>query len=505
MHNRVCRSILCILVICCLVFNLSPLKARATGLEVALIGASAAAVVGSIMIGLGILPGSDTSVFENTVNSCVADLSLQGLVQDGMVNYVRMLTNWHEVSYGLTEDLINAVRSWTIANQITFEVMENVMVSESFGFGLRWATTYDEWNVWAKSLDLYTMVADAAYTETLLLTSTSISSTTDFGGLGLYEIAALGVPALAVSYVSTLNPYLSTTVPVGAFADLSGATVAHRMQLFRNYDDAVVAYTAYHAGTYSDSYDKYYLQPTSYLEKNASNTLTFQNVGCINARTGVVVDNTSYTLSLNASSAGGKRLNQVVVPAAFEIAEVATMAVTAGLAAGVIGNTAEKLEVAYPAWVANARVVGGSDVGKDNNDDVKIYPWFPTLNLDDVLDQTQEDVWEGTKTETDTETDTDTDKDQPVVSPSVVAPFLVDLKDFFPFCIPFDLYEFFKLLCAEPEAPVFHWEITDLSGETYPIDIDLSSWDTFAAFFRYLQLFVFIIGLAMASRKFIKW
>lgn len=93
----------------------------------------------------------------------------------------------------------------------------------------------------------------------------------------------------------------------------------------------------------------------------------------------------------------------------------------------------------------------------------------------------------------------------PVPPTADVGTFMLDLRDFFPFCIPFDLYKFFSLLCAEPEAPVFHWEIRDLSGNVYPIDVDLSSWDGFAAVFRHLQLLVFIIGLAMASRKFIKW
>ena len=89
--------------------------------------------------------------------------------------------------------------------------------------------------------------------------------------------------------------------------------------------------------------------------------------------------------------------------------------------------------------------------------------------------------------------------------PESMQPFMLDLKDFFPFCIPFDLYKFFSLLCAEPEAPVFTWVVQDLGGNSYPITVDLSKWDNFAALFRKLQLFVFIIGLAMSSRKFIKW
>lgn len=82
---------------------------------------------------------------------------------------------------------------------------------------------------------------------------------------------------------------------------------------------------------------------------------------------------------------------------------------------------------------------------------------------------------------------------------------LVDLKNFFPFCIPFDLFKFFELLHAEPVAPVLYWEMEDLAGQTYSLSIDLSKWDSVAQLFRRLQLFLFICGLAAASRKFIKW
>lgn len=109
----------------------------------------------------------------------------------------------------------------------------------------------------------------------------------------------------------------------------------------------------------------------------------------------------------------------------------------------------------------------------------------------------------------DTGTDPDPDPDSGSSSwnpPSDYTQFqLVDLKNFFPFCIPFDLFEFFKLLHAEPVAPVLHWEIQDLAGQTYSLSVDLSEWDSVALLFRRLQLFLFITGLAAASRKFIKW
>ena len=80
--------------------------------------------------------------------------------------------------------------------------------------------------------------------------------------------------------------------------------------------------------------------------------------------------------------------------------------------------------------------------------------------------------------------------------------YTLDLTEFFPFCIPFDIYEFLTLLAAEPEAPVFHWEIpVPQLGQTFEIDIDLSEWDSVALLFRRLELLAFILGLAYVTRE----
>lgn len=81
---------------------------------------------------------------------------------------------------------------------------------------------------------------------------------------------------------------------------------------------------------------------------------------------------------------------------------------------------------------------------------------------------------------------------------------LPGLKDFFPFCIPFDLYNMMHALCAEPEAPKFQFA-TSFLGQVYTVDIDLSAWDNVAATIRYMVVAIYIVALAVATRKFIKW
>ena len=72
-----------------------------------------------------------------------------------------------------------------------------------------------------------------------------------------------------------------------------------------------------------------------------------------------------------------------------------------------------------------------------------------------------------------------------------------NLKDKFPFCIPFDIYDLVSGLVAEREAPVITCPV-DVSGNT--ITVDLSEYDSVAELLRLLELILFIIGLAVATR-----
>lgn len=77
-----------------------------------------------------------------------------------------------------------------------------------------------------------------------------------------------------------------------------------------------------------------------------------------------------------------------------------------------------------------------------------------------------------------------------------------DIRGVFPFCIPFDLYEIVKVLNVEGrKAP--HITFTFPVGDGWEIDVDLSAYDSVAALLRTLELLVFIVGLAVATRSLI--
>ena len=87
--------------------------------------------------------------------------------------------------------------------------------------------------------------------------------------------------------------------------------------------------------------------------------------------------------------------------------------------------------------------------------------------------------------------------------PPGVSDYTLDLTDFFPFCIPFDIYDLVRVLDAEPEAPHFVFDVDfPYMDEPWHIDIDFSTWDPVALVLRRLELLLFIVGLAMATRNY---
>lgn len=81
-----------------------------------------------------------------------------------------------------------------------------------------------------------------------------------------------------------------------------------------------------------------------------------------------------------------------------------------------------------------------------------------------------------------------------------------DLQKIFPFCIPFDIIDCFKLFKAEPETPrveiPIHFGIVE---KDYTFVIDLKDFNNVALMLRSSLLIVFVVGLGFATRNVIKW
>lgn len=95
--------------------------------------------------------------------------------------------------------------------------------------------------------------------------------------------------------------------------------------------------------------------------------------------------------------------------------------------------------------------------------------------------------------------------DKPEITPAdqeeALGMMTPDLRDIFPFCIPFDIYNIFRIFKTENRKAPYLVVPVDNSGNT--ITIDMSMFDDEAGLLRLLELIAFIIGLAVATRKLI--
>lgn len=133
-----------------------------------------------------------------------------------------------------------------------------------------------------------------------------------------------------------------------------------------------------------------------------------------------------------------------------------------------------------------------------------------SLNPDiarDYENTTVKDKDIATDTDIDTSTDTDTDTDdtpssiKPGGLPAMSLPETL-FKEKFPFCLPWDLYNVFVILNAEPIAPKFDIPFKfERFGIDYVFTIDLSDYEQFALISRVSLSITFIIALILLSRK----
>lgn len=82
--------------------------------------------------------------------------------------------------------------------------------------------------------------------------------------------------------------------------------------------------------------------------------------------------------------------------------------------------------------------------------------------------------------------------------------YQVGLSELFPFCVPFDLYNFFSVLAADPVAPDFELPFVIDGLVDYTFEIDLSPFSSVAQIVRTMELLLFIVGLILLTRRIIR-
>jgi len=83
--------------------------------------------------------------------------------------------------------------------------------------------------------------------------------------------------------------------------------------------------------------------------------------------------------------------------------------------------------------------------------------------------------------------------------------FTYDVKEIFPFCIPFDIYDMFNLLVSGREAPHFEYRFYVPGVVDYTMEFDFAMFEPLADVMRKMELLAFCIGLAFVTKSLIKW
>ena len=471
---RLLRSLVCLLLVFCLILNCSPIKAKATMVTTAsVVAVSVLPVVTAVFIGLGVQQAAvaGSVALQPLVESCIAHLQDLGLCQEFTIEVFGLEREAYSL-FGITPAVINAIRDWLFDSGTVVEKKETIFTGSGFTYN-----TDDN------------SIANA-YWRKFPLTSLEPGKVllTSYSGL-FYGITVDSENRVRFCRVSSLLPYTNETFPLGQLVDLN-CSLDGKYSLFLDYDSAMNYVLSTGSSAYFIVDDTYFAFSDSY---KAAGYHRFYSMGMISTDGTVTYNNTnSFSYSSGSYTYG-------LYPS--EISTETSISVSDGLEAGEIAPQEETLEVGYPNWYNNSLTV--QDPTTNELVSVMTIPQISTYQ--DALGLTQQQIWEGTTTGTNSGTDTDSgtssDTWNPPENPGA---FALDLSQFFPFCIPFDLYDFLTCLNADPVAPVIHWELPLPGGSSYPIEVDLSPFDSVAQLLRRLQLLLFCVGLAIKTRDLIK-
>lgn len=127
--------------------------------------------------------------------------------------------------------------------------------------------------------------------------------------------------------------------------------------------------------------------------------------------------------------------------------------------------------------------------------------------IDDIIEGTDaiEDAIEDVKDEVGEIAETIEEATE-VIDPEVADDYKFDLRNLFPFCIPFDIVRILGLFDVSPVAPHVQLPfVIDSLNFSYTFDLDFSAFNSVAAIMRGLEFIVFAIGLAIVTSKVIRW
>ena len=455
--SRLFRCTLCLILVCCMIFNCIAIKAEASvlgGTALALFGDDAIAVIAACLAGLGVMAKleteMDTLTFRHLCQDAYDAMAAAGeWVVDGAVTVYNCATELWD--YGVDCGMVQWLHDWIFDSQVVG--IEGIASNPGV-----------------------TVPADALAT-------------------------AYAAPFAFFSYVETVS---------GAYKGSLSYFLCY------SYESPIIV-------RYMDSAGNGW---SIYTEDSSATAYCYAIYGAWNKCTG--------------SISGQNTSKRLLGPTWIGTEDSMDLVTSHDISLGVIAPPGTDIQTEYGEYIVIVAPNGVPDTGGDGSGDdqpkIPIIPVPVLPSYEETIQLPQEDIWKGNKVETEdpdtggstdpstgtdtddpdsgsndpttpttgTGTDPDTQPDSPGAPSTDIGDYQIDLKKFFPFCIPFDLYDFFTCLNADPVAPVIEWVIPLPGGDTYPLEIDLSAFDGVAQLLRRLQLLLFCVGLAFKTRDLIK-
>ena len=230
--NKIFRVVVALLMVFCLVINISPVRAHAAGLGVT-VAVAGLSVVACIIIGLGVMPGDSVLDFNNLVDDTLSHLSSIGYVDvDGMISLLKVVGASGSKLY-VDENLINEVRQFII-NTAVLTVKHTFLGSDVIASRHRLASSDEKNRMIEAQAYKYIVVIDStsSYCGCCVLVS-DVPFVVTFSDDNFYRyytasdgndflFSSQGDPFYAIDKVSTVNDWSG---PKSLFCDYVGSGV----------------------------------------------------------------------------------------------------------------------------------------------------------------------------------------------------------------------------------------------------------------------------------------
>lgn len=384
------------LMVCVTLFMCSPIRAEALALETTML--YAAAVIGAILLGIGVFQITGTQAWQNVLNDCINALKAgtDWITDEDTIQVLAEVTSDGVASkYAADAALVEWVRQWLVANSY---IQSNETVIVEKGVSLKHYNSYVDDTAskafWA-GIDFYSSAVAADDGDVFLLSAASNSLPCIVYGLSKCS-TTLGVSVLKLNYASSFSyaPYTNNDFPLGEFVKLNCFNMVTTSDysnedsgmktIFMSYEDALLAYSD--SSVSQDYY--FYLTPESRFEPYTTEAAStgwdkvyvgrITNCGAI-TKSGVV----SVADRLICMGEGYKAYRYVFVPSS--VSTETTYGPGAGLGGAYIADPNKTLAEGYPQWVKDAIISGN----------VTYLPLGMTTDLDSVGNLSQEQIWAG--------------------------------------------------------------------------------------------------------------